>query len=171
MSDEGRGPLGRLVGYIEGLRRQIGHEKVLNPAVRAIIQNDAGEVLLQRRGDFGTWGLPAGGMELDESLLETLRREVFEETGLRVVRATPFGVYSDPRHSVTYPNGDRVQPVTLAFHVREWTGEPRADGEESLELAFFPLDRLPPEGRMHPPHLQTIRDFVRYREDGAFVVD
>jgi 8-oxo-dGTP pyrophosphatase MutT (NUDIX family) len=159
------------MGYIEHLRRHVGHERLLNPGVRAIIRDGAGAILLQRRGDFGSWGLPAGGMELDESLMQTLRREVFEETGLRVVRAMPFGVYSDPRYSTTYPNGDWVQPVTLAFHVREWTGEPRADGEESLDLAFFPLDRLPPDDRMHPSHLKTIRDFARYREDGAFVVD
>ena len=157
--------------YIEELRRHIGHRKLLVPGVRAVILNAEGELLLQQRGDFKTWGLPAGAMELDESVLDALRREVREETGLRVVRATPFGIYSNPAASVTYPNGDQVQPVTTAFHVLEWAGEPRADGEESLAVRFFALDCLPPADRMHPIHHKTILDFRRYLEDGAFTVD
>ena len=157
--------------YIAALRRHVGHRKLLNPGVRAVILNAEGEVLLQQRGDFKTWGLPAGGMELDESILDALQREVHEETGLRVVRATPFGIYSNPAASVTYPNGDQVQPVTTAFHVLEWTGEPRADGDESLALRFYALDHLPPADQMFPIHLKTIRDFRRYLEDGQFIVD
>lgn len=157
--------------YIERLRRHVGHERLLSPGVRAIIRDGTGAILLQRRGDFGSWGLPAGGVELGESIWQALCREVDEETGLRVIHAVPFGIYSDPQYGVTYPNGDQVQPFTLAFDVREWTGEPRADGEESLELAFFAPDHLPPDERMHPPHLWTLRDYARYREDGAFVVD
>lgn len=83
----------------------------------------------------------------------------------------PFGLYSDPRYSVTYPNGDQIQPITTAFHVTAWAGEPRADGTESLALAFFPLDRLPPAKQMLAIHLKTIHDFTRYLEDGAFIID
>ena len=157
--------------YLEELRRLVGNRKLLTVGVRAIIRDEAGAILLQRRGDFGTWGLPAGAMEVDESIFESLVREVREETGLRIVRAAPFGVYSHPRYSVTYPNGDRIQPVTVAFLVQEWEGQPQADGEESLELRFFSPDRLPPDDRMHPPHLPTIRDFGRHAGTGQFIVD
>ena len=158
-------------GYIARLRRRVGRDKLLTVGVRAIIRDDTGAILLQRRGDFGTWGLPAGAMELDESVFAALGREVREETGVRVVRATPFGIYSDPRYSVTYPNGDQVQAVGIAFQVLEWVGEPAADGVESLALAFFAPDRLPPAERMFPPHRKTILDFLAYLEDGIFVVD
>ncbi len=157
--------------YLAGLRRLVGRQKLLSVGVRAIIRDGVGDILLQRRGDFGTWGLPAGAMELDESIFEALVREVREETGLRVVRATPFGVYSDPKYSVTYPNGDQIQPVVIAFLAQEWTGEPRADGDESLALAFFNPDRLPRDDRMHQPHLRTIRDFARRGATGPFIVD
>src|SRR5581483_3011454 len=72
----------RAVGYVEELRRVVGHRKLIMAGVRAVIRDEAGRVLLQKRGDFGTWGLPAGSMELDESIWDTLCREVYEETRL-----------------------------------------------------------------------------------------
>lgn len=159
------------MSYIQGLRRFIGHERVITPGVRAIIRDSAGRLLMQRRGDFGTWGLPAGGIELDESVATALTREVAEETGLQVIRATPFGIYSDPSYAVTYPNGDQIQPFTLAFLVDEWSGELVADGDETLQLTFFPLDALPPDEQIHPPHRKTLLDFQRFIADGTFIVD
>lgn len=159
------------MSYIEGLRRFIGHEKVITPGVRAVIRDSAGRVLMQRRGDFGTWGLPAGGMELGESVTAALAREVAEETGLHVISATPFGIYSDPSYAVTYPNGDQIQPFTLAFLVDQWSGEPVADGAETLQLAFFSFDALPPDEQIHPPHRKPLRDFQLFIVDGRFIVD
>lgn len=159
------------MGYVEELRKLIGTRTLIAPGVRAVIRDDTGAVLLQLRGDFRIWGLPAGGMELDESVQDAVRREVLEETGLTIVRARPFGFYSHPRYAVTYPNGDRAQPFTVAFMVEEWTGTLTADGEESLDLRFFPIDQLPPPEQMHPPHRTTILDFQRHLETGELIVD
>ncbi len=79
--------------YLEELRRLVGNRKLLTVGVRAIIRDEAGAILLQRRGDFGTWGLPAGAMELDESIFEALVREVREETGLLVEPRRLTGIY------------------------------------------------------------------------------
>ncbi len=159
------------MGYIEELRRLVGSRTLINPGVRVVIRDETGAVLLQLRGDFRVWGLPAGGVELGESAEDALRREVREETGLTVVRARPFGIYTNPRYATTYPNGDRVQPFTVAFEAQEWTGTPIADGDESLDLQFFPLEALPPAEQMHPPHRTTLLDFQRYLETGELIVD
>ena len=159
------------MGYVEELRKLIGTRTLINPGVRAIIRDEAGAVLLQLRGDFKIWGLPAGGMELGESVREAVRREVFEETGLTVLRARPFGIYTHPRFAFAYPNGDECQPFTVAFLVEEWSGTLTADGDESLDLRFFPLDDLPPADQMHLPHRSTILDFQRFLETGQIVVD
>jgi 8-oxo-dGTP pyrophosphatase MutT (NUDIX family) len=159
------------MGYIENLRRQVGHQKLIMAGVRAIIRDDAGRVLLQQRSDFRTWGLPAGSMELDESIWEALCREVHEETGLTVIQARPYGIYSNPKYSTTYPNGDQAQPFTVAFVVEEWSGTPVPDGDESLQLEFFPLDALPPAENMHPPHRTALQDLRRYLKTGEIIVD
>ncbi len=35
-----------------------------------IIENEKGEILLQKRRDNGCWGLPGGAMEIGEKILE-----------------------------------------------------------------------------------------------------
>ena len=52
------------------------------PAASAVVTNDAGEILLQRRTDNDLWALPGGTMDLGERIAETVVREVREETGL-----------------------------------------------------------------------------------------
>lgn len=159
------------MGYIQELRELVGHRKLIAAGARAVIRDESGAVLLQRRGDFGIWGLPAGGVELGESVWDALCREVREETGLTVLRARPFAVYSNPEHSTTYPNGDEIQPFSMAFLVDDWTGTPVADGDESLELRFFPLDGLPPTEQIVRPHRTAFRDLQHFLETGEFVVD
>ena len=41
----------------------------------AIIRDHQERILLQRRSDYGNWGLPGGGMEAGESVEETMRRK------------------------------------------------------------------------------------------------
>jgi 8-oxo-dGTP diphosphatase len=53
----------------------------------AVIRDDAGRLLLVRRRHDparGTWSLPGGRVEADETLEQAAGREVLEETGLTV---------------------------------------------------------------------------------------
>jgi len=140
--------------------------KIVIPGVRGILVDDQQRLLLQRRSDTGHWGLPAGVVDVGDSVLEALSREVQEETGLIVVRAELFGVYTDPRFSVTYPNGDEVQTFTVAFLVREWSGQLSADSDEVTDVRFFPLDALPEN--LWPVHRETIDDYRNF--DGSPIV-
>jgi 8-oxo-dGTP pyrophosphatase MutT (NUDIX family) len=66
--------------YIRRLRTLIGNMKIVVPGVRAIVLDGKGRVLLHKRGDFGSWALLAGVVDVGDSALEALRREVREET-------------------------------------------------------------------------------------------
>ncbi len=152
--------------YTGMIRSLVGHACIFVPGVRALIVDDQGRVLLQRRSDTGCWGLPGGSVELGETALDALRREVLEETGLTVVSAEPMALYSGPEQKFAYPNGDEVQCFAVAFIVRQWKGVPRADGIEGTQVRFWPRDRLP--GDLAPIHVETLADLERYR--GNFIL-
>ena len=144
----------------------VGHTKIIVPGVRALLFNSQGEVLLEKQTLFGSWALPHGCVDVGESVFDALKREVKEETGLSILAADPFGIYSDPRYSVTYPNGDQVQTLTVAFVVTQWSGDLAVDGDEVAELRFFPMDRLPDP--IYPIHLDSIVDYQQ--RPGRFIV-
>lgn len=66
--------------YIGKLRRLLGDRLLLVPGARIVIENAAGEILLQRRSDFGLWELPGGNAEEGESL-ERKRRKARYDRG------------------------------------------------------------------------------------------
>jgi ADP-ribose pyrophosphatase YjhB (NUDIX family) len=146
--------------YLKEIRKLTGSCRLFVPGVRAIILNNAGDILLQKRTDSGLWGLPGGSVELDETVLEALKREVVEETSLNVIDAEPMGLYCGPNQKFTYPNGDKVQCFAIAFIVKKWEGRPRADQVEGSEMRFFPMSHLPEN--LVPIHRQTVEDYVRY---------
>ena len=133
-------------GYLARLRECVGHDLLLVPAAAGCIRDGQGRILLLRRSDGDNlWGLPGGGMELGERAADAVVREVREETGLEVEPVALIGVYSNPEHIITYPNGDQVQPVIIFFECRVVGGELRPDMEEILEGCYFgPDDELPP---------------------------
>jgi 8-oxo-dGTP diphosphatase len=141
--------------YLRNLRAKIGHDVLLTPGVAAVIVNDRGEVLLQRRSDDGRWGLPGGAMEPGEEPAETLVREVLEETALEVVPERIVGVYSGPDFRVRYDNGDEAMIVSITFACRPVAGEPRVNDDESLEIRYFAPDSLP---AMESRHVMRIAD-------------
>ena len=146
--------------YIKELRARIGHMRIVIPGVRGILVDNDKRVLLQRRSDTGHWGFPAGVVDVGDSVLDALSKEVHEETGLTVERAELFGVYTDPRFAVVYPNGDEVQTFTVAFLVHEWSGQLSADSDEVTDVRFFPLDALPE--KIWPPHKETLEDYRNF---------
>jgi len=152
--------------YYRTIRHLVGPRRLLLPGVRAMIVNEAGEILLQRRTDMPVWALPAGSVELDETALEAIQREVKEETALNILEAEPLALYSGPSQLLVYPNGDEIECFSVAFIVRRWEGHPRADGKEGSEVRFFPLSRLPEN--ILAIHVPTIADYQRY--EGRFIL-
>lgn len=157
--------------YLQSIRRRVGHAKILLVYATACVCDGTGRLLWQRRADFGWWGLPGGVLELDESLPQCVVREAYEETGLVVEPVRVVGIYSSPDFDVTYPNGDQVQQVTVAFECQ--LSEPsRPDIEdagsastETLAVAWFPPDEPPPTA---PWYAAMAADLIAARPEATF---
>ncbi|MEM6821316.1 MAG: NUDIX hydrolase [Verrucomicrobiota bacterium] len=74
--------------------KTIPHRPTKEVSVMAWLENPFGEVLMVRqvRGSK-RWAFPGGKVKVGESLRMALRREVYEETGLYVVNASPMDLY------------------------------------------------------------------------------
>lgn len=132
------------MGYIEELRALVGSRPLLLIGASVLILDDLARVLLQRRADNGLWGIVGGYSEPGESLEETARREALEETGLVLGDLRLLDVFSGPDFFYTYPNGDQVYIITVAYVAGPypWTGI-ACHTHEALEVKFFSLHELP----------------------------
>ena len=83
-------------------------------------------------------------MEPGESIEDTARREVLEETGLELGEMILLGVFSGPQQFYVYPNGDQIYDLCVAYVARGASGKLASD-EESMDLRYYPLDQLPAE--------------------------
>ena len=129
--------------YIMDLRKIVGHRPLLQVGASVIVENEWGEVLLQKRADNHCWGYAGGSVELDEVVEDAARRELLEETGLIAREMELFGVFSGKDTHYVYPNGDEVSNVDIVYLCKNYDGSLKCQEEEVEELRFFPADALP----------------------------
>lgn len=149
--------------YIKNLRQRVGHEPLILNFAGGILVNEKNEILLQKRSDFNSWGLPGGAMEFGESAEEACAREFLEETGLKVKVKSLLGVSTNfVQH---YPNGDVAQAVVIEFIVELVEKTDEQGSSETLDLGYFSKDKLP--SIFNKQHLNFIRQY--YNRDYPFV--
>jgi ADP-ribose pyrophosphatase YjhB (NUDIX family) len=113
----------------------------LVPAASAVVTNERGEILMQRRVDNNFWALPGGTMDFGETIVQTAEREVLEETGLNVRVDGIVGTFSDPRHIIEYSDGEVRHQFNICFHATLLGGELRSSNE-SKEVRWIPPGQL-----------------------------
>ena len=140
--------LSNIIGYPVFTRLLMGELKhrfvLLQDGAAAVILNDKKQILLQSRADRDKWGLPGGCQELGERFVDTVIREIKEETNLDVnVSALKLiDIVSGSSRRNDYPNGDVVINNTVLYMTDKYTGELKWDSE-SKDMRFFDLDKLP----------------------------
>src|SRR5712692_7362437 len=107
----------------------------------AVVVDDEGRILLQRRSDSGNWALPGGTMDIGETFAESAIREVKEETGFDVRIERIVGIYSDPGHVFAYSDGEVRQEFNICLAATIVGGE-LAVSRESTDVRYFPFDEM-----------------------------
>jgi ADP-ribose pyrophosphatase YjhB (NUDIX family) len=123
--------------YFGQLRALAGDRTLLLTATRILVHDDAGRLLLIRRADNGVWSVPAGAMELGESIAECAVRELWEETGLHATAVTPFAMHTGPDYLHRNMFGDTYQHFVVLFRADEWRGELLRKTDETTDAGFF----------------------------------
>ena len=111
-------------------------------AVGAVIQNDAGEILLIRRGRpprEGEWSIPGGKVQWGEPVRHALEREVDEETGLKIELAGLIDIVDslieDESGSLAHHH------VLLDYAARALSGTSRA-GDDVQEVKWVARENV-----------------------------
>ena len=157
--------------YLWKLRQQVGHGMVLIPGAAVVVEDPDERLLLLMRSDSGEWCTPGGTVEDGSSFARTALTELLEETGLVAEESDliPFACISEPSIQLLhYPNGDVTHCFAMWFALRRWTGQPRPDGDEIVELGFFDPNALP-ENLMEPARHSIIL-YQRFKETAEFQV-
>ena len=107
-------------------------------AVAAVVDNDAGEILLTQRADSGWWLYPVGWADVGYSPSEIAIKEVYEETGIEIEVIELIAVLDGLRLGFA-----RVPMYSLVFHCKQIGGELKGHPLETRAVGFFARDALP----------------------------
>ncbi|XP_032656784.1 8-oxo-dGDP phosphatase NUDT18 [Chelonoidis abingdonii] len=132
--------------------------------VLAVLLNDQNEVLMMQEAKhecYGTWYLPAGRMEPNETILEAMKREVKEETGLECEPLTLLAV--EERGPIW------IRFVFLARPTGGTLKAPQDADAESLQARWW--DRESPALPLRARDILPLMDLaVRYRDSPSHPV-
>ena len=130
-------------GFIEERDREYckkcGWIRYLNPIpVVACIVEKRGELLLIKRGiepKKGSWALPGGFVEFDETPYVAAERELKEETGLKSIAEKIVGVELQKSSMYGY-----VLVIGVSLKTKEGT---LIAGDDAMDVKFFKKNDLP----------------------------
>jgi ADP-ribose pyrophosphatase YjhB (NUDIX family) len=112
----------------------------LEKVVAAVILNEDGHILLQLRDQKkgirspGKWSLPGGFRKPTESSLQAVKREIYEETNLKLICPFFFATLIDVFEDLPY--------ISIDFYFERITVPYALEVNEGQELKFFNLSEF-----------------------------
>lgn len=103
-------------------------------ATKALIIRDKKILIIKRnlKEDVyaNEWDLPGGKMEFGETPIESIKREVFEETGIKIEVIKPLDVWT------FFKNNKKIQVIGITFLARMISGKIKI-GKEHTRYAWI----------------------------------
>jgi 8-oxo-dGTP diphosphatase len=104
-----------------------------------VLDKDKKQVLLGRRLNAyrsGLYGMPGGRLDLEESLVDCVKRELLEETGMKAKSVEYVGVVRELQGDYNF--------IHIVYLCTDYSGKPQlVEPNKSEEWKWFKLDNLP----------------------------
>lgn len=122
-------------------------QKKFTASAAAVVTNERGEVLLLDHiiRPYYNWGLPGGFLEYGEQPDEAIRRELFEETGLKLENVRLINVQTINRH------------IEMIFRASS-DGKPEVKSLEITQAEWFEFEKMPE--KLSPAQKSLIRQVL-----------
>ncbi|MCM1989349.1 NUDIX hydrolase N-terminal domain-containing protein [Oceanirhabdus seepicola] len=138
---------------LERFKNELGY---ITPkvGVNGVVFSEDGKILLERRADDNQWGIPGGWAEVGESPEQSVQREIYEETGLKVKVKGIIDIF-------TRLPGQYGQPHTtyhILFHCEVIEGDLKSSFESS-EVGFYNYKNIT---EWHKDHLKMVTKACEY---------
>lgn len=130
----------------------------------AAVIDDRGHILLIQRADNHRWAMPGGALEVGETPIQGVLREVYEETGIECQAEALVGVFDSRLCGLDMP----FHIYLLTFLCRPVAGGGRDEPShdiEVLDVRWFGEDALPED--IHPGNALRIREAYRVWRGGG----
>lgn len=136
-----------------------GGKATFRHVVTDVIMVRHGQLLLVKRHktfiEGGKWGLPGGYLEPNETISQGAAREVLEETGWEIKDLKFLTIIDNPHR-----RNEVRQNVSFVF-IGTPVKQVQDPDDESEEIKWFPLDKLPPAAHIAFDHAEII---TRYKQ-------
>ena len=97
-------------------------------------------LLIKRRKDpyKNFWALPGGFLEMDETPIDGVKRELAEETGLKVVELKEVGTFGE------LDRDPRGRTITIVYYTYLKDNNISLNAQsDAIELRWFPMSKIP----------------------------
>lgn len=120
-------------------------------------QEDGDEVLLIERKHApyeGCWAIPGGFVDMDETLADAAKRELYEETGIVVEKLVQIHTFDAINRD---PRDRTISTVFLGFANEDATIKA---GDDASMADWFSMDALPPLAFDHEQILGYVEKYI-----------
>ena len=107
----------------------------------------------------GKWTMPGGKLDFGETFEDGAKREVVEETGIKVGNINIICVNQDMVEDAHF--------VTVGLFCEDFSGEPKVmEPDEITEWGWFDLDNLP-----NPLYFPSAKVFENYKQKEFYIAE
>ena len=129
-------------------------------SVAGVVVNEKNEILMARTNDAG-WVFPGGIVENGENIIDAVKREIIEETGIEIEVGELFCISSNTQKRKGYNGVKEIPTIVNMDFICKAIGGTLRNSEENSESAYISRENV--LNMIEAPHVkERFKAFLEY---------